>query len=295
MTIFEAILQGFLQGFTEFLPVSSSGHLSLFQHFFGISGENAENNLATFITLTAHLGTLIAVFVAFRKKIKELIFEAFSMIKDIFTGKFSFKNMNAKRRMLWLMVVSILPLFGFVIFKDFFSSLGSDSTIFIEGLGFLYTSALIFISCSGKFISGEKTTADLPFSSAFFIGIFQGIALIPGVSRSGSTISAALISKMKREEAVEYSFILGIPVILAGTLVEFLDIGGSTFDFAIILPLIICFITAAIVGYFAIILIKMLVLSDKYILFGYYTAILGVLVLAAATYEMISGNVLVIK
>ncbi len=284
MTILEAILQGILQGLTEFLPVSSSGHLSLFQHFFGMDGENAVT-----ITLVMHLGTLVAVFVAFWAKIKLLIIEAFSMLKDIFTLKFTFKNMNEKRRMICLIFVSILPLFGFVLFKDAFSSLASDASILIEGVGFLYTSALIFLSTSKSFDNGTKTPANLEFRSALWIGFFQGVARVPGVSRSGSTISAALISKMKREDAVEYSFILGIPVILAGALVELLDVGGVAENIGIA-SLIVSFVTAAIVGYFAIALIKIMVVSDKYKYFGYYTAVLGFVVIGVAIFEMVSGN-----
>ena len=104
MTILEAILQGLIQGVTEFLPVSSSGHLSLFQHFFGVSGDEA-----VFTTIALHIGTLIAVFIAFRQKIWALILEALSMIKDIFTGKFKWSTMNPNRRMIMMIIISILP------------------------------------------------------------------------------------------------------------------------------------------------------------------------------------------
>ena len=121
MSIIEAIVQGILQGLTEFLPVSSSGHLSLFQHFTGLDGEGAVT-----MTIVFHLGTLAAVFIAFWDKIKKLIFEAFRMLKDIFTGKFKWKTMNPERRMIMMIIVSILPLFGFYIFRDFFERLSSD-------------------------------------------------------------------------------------------------------------------------------------------------------------------------
>lgn len=139
MTILEAILQGLIQGVTEFLPVSSSGHLSLFQHFFGVSGDEA-----VFTTIALHIGTLIAVFIAFRQKIWALILEALSMIKDIFTGKFKWSTMNPNRRMIMMIIISILPLFIFYIFKDFFSSVASDSDIAVEGVCFLYTAAILF-------------------------------------------------------------------------------------------------------------------------------------------------------
>ena len=283
MSILEAILQGLLQGFTEFLPVSSSGHLSLFQHFFNLNGENA-----IAITLVLHLGSLIAVFIAFGNKIGKLIIEAFSMIKDIFTGKFKFKDMNPNRRMICMIIVSILPLFVFYIFKDFFEGLASDADIIVEGIGFLYTSALLFYSTSKAYSNGKLTCGEVKAPGALFIGAFQGIALVPGISRSGSTISAGMLSGLKKEEAVEYSFILGIPVILAGALVQLKDISGATESIGFF-PLVISFIVSAIAGYFAIRLIKFLVVSDKFRIFAYYTLVLGLVVIGIGIYENISG------
>lgn len=291
MTILEGILQGILQGLTEFLPVSSSGHLSLFQHFFGLDGESAVT-----MTIVLHLGTLVAVFIAFWSKIKDLIFEAFRLLGDTFTGKFKWEKMNPERRMIMMIIISILPLFGFYIFKDFFERLGSDSDILVEGFAFLYTSALLFLSTkvSSQKENGahyasvkRKTAGETTVPAALTIGVFQGIALVPGISRSGSTISAALFTGMKREDAVEYSFILGIPVIFAGALVEFGDASASELS-ANILPLLVGFAAAAISGYFAIRLIKMLVVNDKFRIFAWYTLVLGIVVIGLGLYENIN-------
>lgn len=282
MTILEGILQGILQGLTEFLPVSSSGHLSLFQHFFGLDGEGAAT-----MTIVFHLGTLVAVFIAFWGKIKDLIFEAFRMLRDIFTGKFKWKTMNPERRMIMMIIVSILPLFGFYIFKDFFKGLEEDTDILVEGFAFLYTSALLFLST--KVGGGKKTAGETTVPAALTIGVFQGIALVPGISRSGSTISAALFTGMKREDAVEYSFILGIPVILASAVVELGDASSAEIS-ANLLPLLIGFAAAAVSGYFAIRLIKMLVVNDKFRIFAWYTLALGIVVIALAIYEIRTDN-----
>lgn len=286
MSVLEAFLQGLIQGFTEFLPVSSSGHLSLFQHFFGLNGENA-----VAVTLVLHLGTLIAVFVAFWDKIKKLIVEFFRMLGKIFTGKFKFRESSPEQRMIIMLIVSILPLFVFYIFKDFFEGLASDSDIIVEGIGFLYTSALLFLSTSKRFADGKHTCGDVTAGSALLIGAFQGVALVPGISRSGSTISAGLLTGLKREDAVEYSFILGIPIILAGSLLNLKDIGGASESIGI-LPLIVCFVVAAVAGYFAIRLIKLLVVSDKFRIFAYYTLALGIIVLCAGIYEHVTGTVI---
>lgn len=293
MTILEAILQGLIQGATEFLPVSSSGHLSLFQHFFGVTGDEA-----VFTTIALHIGTLFAVFIAFKEKIWTLIKEALALLGDIFKGRFKWSEMNGNRRMIIMIIISILPLFAFYIFKDSFTSISSDNDIAAEGICFLYTSIILTIGdrCSrrskekgtGK-SAGETTAAD-----ALIIGFFQGVALLPGVSRSGSTISAGLISGMKREDAVEYSFILGIPVILAGALSEFLDMGAGMPTDIEILPLLIGMAVAAVSGYFAITLIKWLMKSDRFGIFAVYTFILSILVMGIGIYEHISGHIILI-
>ncbi|MCM1329786.1 MAG: undecaprenyl-diphosphate phosphatase [Ruminococcus sp.] len=288
MTILEGFLQGILQGLTEFLPVSSSGHLSLFQHFTGLDGEGAAT-----MTIVLHLGTLVAVFIAFWGKIKALIFEAFRLLRDLFTGKFKWREMNPERRMIMMIIVSILPLFGFYIFRDFFKGLEEDTDILVEGFAFLYTSALLFLSTrvggeEGAHSRPKKTAGETTVPAALTIGVFQGIALVPGISRSGSTISAALFTGMKRADAVEYSFILGIPVILAGAVVQLGDAAGSELT-ANILPLAVGFAAAAVSGYFAIRLTKLLVANDKFRVFAWYTLVLGIVVIGLALYENFSG------
>lgn len=279
MTVFEAIIQALVQGFTEFLPISSSGHLSLVQHFFGINGEGA----VTF-SVILHLGTLVAVFIAFRQTIFLLIQEFFKMVKDIFTGKFKWKEMNPKRRMIMMIIISILPLFGFYIFKDFFTSLAEDADIIVEGVGFLYTSALLFLSAKG--VKNTKMAAGTTVKDALTVGVFQGIALVPGISRSGSTICSGLLRGFSREYAVDYSFILGIPVILAGALSEIMGSDLLTASSSVeILPLAVGFVLAALSGLLAIKLIKWLVKSDRFKLFGWYTLALGIVVITLGILE----------
>ncbi len=285
MSILEAIIQGIVQGLTEFLPVSSSGHLSLTQHFLGISGDTA-----FIMDLALHLGTLIAVFVAFKEKIWVLIKEAISLLKDIFTGKFKWSTMNGDRRMIIMIIISILPLFLFYIWNDAFESVASDTDIIIEGVCFLYTSAILFIGdrFSKKNTCG-KNAGETTVKDALVIGFMQGVALLPGVSRSGSTISAGQICGIKREDAVEYSFILGIPVILAGALSELLDISSDAVADVNMLPIIVGVIVAAISGYLAIKLVKWLMVSNKFSVFAIYTLCLGAIVLCIGIYEHMAG------
>ena len=282
MTVTEAVIQAVIQGISEFLPISSSGHLSIAQHFLGINGESA----LTF-SIILHMGTLLAVFIAFRKKIWQLILEFFSMVKDIFTGKFKWKTMNPDRRMIILIIISILPLFLFYIFKDYFAYAATDDDIIVEGIAFLYTSAILFLS--DRFQTCKKESGDVTVRDALFIGFMQGVALTPGVSRSGSTIAGGLFSGLKREAAVEYSFILGIPVIMAGALSDFLDSSGAGESIEL-LPIIIGFIVSAVVGLAAIYLLKLIMKSNKFRIFAFYTLVLGILVIALGIYENVSGT-----
>lgn len=286
MNIFEAIMQGIIQGLTEFLPVSSSGHLSLYQHFTGNSGEGA-----LLFSAVLHLGTLVAVFTAFRKTIWELIKELGFMIKDIFTGKFKWKEMNPPRRAIIMMIISLLMLIPFYIFKDFFEGVSEDSDIIVEGICFLYTATILFLS--DRCVKGNKKFGDITVKNAVTVGAFQGVALLPGVSRSGSTISGGLFCGFERETAVQYSFILGIPAILGGCLLQVKDaVDQKAMD---IEPLnfAVGFIVSAIVGICEIKMVNWLVKSDKFKIFAVYTLILGVVVIGIGIFEHAVGMNLV--
>ena len=148
MSIFEAIIQGIIQGLTEFLPVSSSGHLAITQHVLGVS----EDNL--FFNVMLHIGTLVAVVAFYYKLIFKLIKEFFAIIKDVFTGKFTFKEMNHERKMIFMLIVALLPLFLLFVpipgtdmkVKDFAEVLSGDSKYFIVvGISLLVTSILLFV------------------------------------------------------------------------------------------------------------------------------------------------------
>lgn len=282
MSIFDAVMQAIVQGLTEFLPVSSSGHLSLYQHFTGNSGEGA-----LFFSAVLHLGTLVAVFIAFRKDIIALLKEFVVLVKDIFKGKFSYKNMNPERRMIVMIVISCFCLAPFVLFKDWFTSISEDDSIFAEGLCFLYTAAILYMSDKCK--KGNKTKGNITAKDSITVGLFQGVALLPGVSRSGSTISAGLFSGFTRETAVKYSFILGIPVILLSCLLELKDAIGAGSPVSAG-NCVVGFIVAAVVGVCAIKLVNWLVKTDKFKVFAYYTLVLGVIVIIISIVEKFIGH-----
>lgn len=276
MSLIKAIILGFVQGVTEFLPVSSSGHLSLFQHFLGVSGEGS-----LLFSVLLHLGTLIAVFVVFYKTIFELIGEAFSLLKDIFTGKFKFKQLTGKKKMLVMFVICCVPLLLLLIpvgndmkLMDYLSQFSEDNSILLEGICFIFTGVLLLTS---TYISkNNKLNKEINSPQAFAIGIAQAIAAgFPGVSRSGSTISTGMICGVPKSDMVEYSFILGIPAIIVANIVELKDAIEMNAEFEV-LPTIIGVIVAAVVGVGCIKLLQWILKKDMWKYFGFYCLTIGV-------------------
>ena len=285
MDYLSVIIQGIIQGLTEFLPVSSSGHLSVVQHFLNVG----EESLITSIVL--HLGTLVAVFIAFFPTIWGVIKEFFLTIRDIFTGKFSWKEMNANRRMMFMVIIATLLLVPIYFFKDFFTSFEGDNDIIFEGAAFIFTSVLLFMS--DKVIKGNKTGDKMTVTDAIAVGAMQCVALFPGVSRSGSTTAAGLFCGLTKETAVTFAFILGIPAILGGSVLEL----GSAISSDIQLDWVglgIGFVVSAVVGLLSIALVKWLIKKDKFKVFGIYTFILGLACIALGVYELVTGSHIVI-
>ena len=282
MSIIKAIILGLVQGITEFLPISSSGHLSLFQHFLGVSGEGS-----LLFSVLLHLGTLIAVFIVFHKTIFELITECFDLIKLIFTGKFKFSELTGKKKMLFMFVISCVPLLLLLIpvgndlkLMDVLSSFSEDDSILIEGFCFLVTGVLLLIS---TYIGKRKTLSnEVNPKEALAIGIAQAFAAgFPGISRSGSTISTGMIFGVSKGTMVEYSFILGIPAILVANIVELKDalVVGAQLE---LLPTIIGIIVAAVSGVACIKLLQWILKKDMWKYFGFYCLVLGVIVLISS-------------
>lgn len=284
MSVWDALIQGIVQGLTEFLPVSSSGHLSLVQYFTGNSGETG-----AFFSILLHLGTLIAVFIAFRKTIWELIVEAFSMLGDIFRRKFSFKTMNGKRRMIWMFVLSEIPLLGFLLVKDYISMVSSDNSIFIEGICFTITGILLLLA--DKLGSGKVDMDNMKAKDALAMGVAQGIATLPGISRSGSTVATGLLMGLDRSYAVTFSFIMGVPAVLGANVLELLDVAGEPFPIGMDVALV-GVAAAVIFGLLAIKMVQWLIHTDKYKYFGYYTLALGAAVILIALIEWSTGHMI---
>lgn len=286
--ILQALLLGIIQGVTEFLPISSSGHMSLFRHFTSMNPEGAG-----LFSAMLHIGTLVAIFIVFYKPIYELFVEFFACIKDIFSRKFSFnlKDMSATRRMLMMFIVSCIPLLLLLIpvgngknLMDVVGVFGSDNSIKAEGICFMFTGFLLLL---GTYVSEstQRFKKISPFS-AVLIGIAQFFAAcFPGISRSGSTVSAALCCRMSKKNAVRYSFILSIPAVLASGLVEFKDAMEGT-EIIPVSSLLVGVIASAVVGVFAIKLLQILIKKNWFKYFGYYCLALGFIVTIIGAVEV---------
>lgn len=307
MTIFDAIVQGIVQGLTEFLPVSSSGHLAITQHILGTDGES---NL--FFNVMLHLGTLIAVIAFYHKLIWKLIKEFFSMIKDIFTGKFKWSRMNPERNMIVMLIIGLLPLFLLFLpipgtdlkIKDFADVLSASPVLIVPSVALIITSILLTVGiiCNRKNSSGGlkhlKSSAssgagreDYTVVDAICVGLTQAVAAVfPGLSRSGSTLAVGEIRGINKQKALDYTFVLAIPSILAAALLEGVDALKAPEAISIDpLMIIVGLVVSGIVGYLSIVIFKWFLKSDKMIIFVAYTAIAGIVFLIISLIEMNTG------
>lgn len=254
MTFFQAIILGLIQGLAEFLPISSSGHLALLQYFFGVDSEQ----VLPFAVLL-HLGTLISVFIIYRKDIGDLILELGRLIKDIFTGKGLRINSNPTRRLGFMIIVATIPtgVMG-ILFNDFFNNLYLN--IVAVAIGLILTG--IILAVAEKMGKSDKDVYGMKFRHALFVGVMQGIAICPGISRSGSTLFGGLISGLDRKFAVKFAFLVSIPSILGSVVLEAPAAFEQGMDMSLLGPVIAGVIVSAVSGIIAIKwMIK--VVSDK--------------------------------
>lgn len=272
MTTFQAIILGLIQGLAEFLPISSSGHLALAQHFFGINSDSV-----LIFAVLLHVGTLISVFIVYWKDILGLIYEFFGTFADLVKTKRFDVNKNATRRMCWLIITATVPtaVIGFL-FDEKFEKLYSN--VLAIGICLVITGCILFAAEKwGKNLHGIKNTK---FKHAITVGILQGCAIAPGISRSGSTIVGGLACGLKREWAVRFAFLVSIPPILGSVILELPDaLVAGTVDSSLTVPILAGVIVSAVSGLIAIKGMIRLVSGKKLTYFSYYTWILGISVI----------------
>jgi undecaprenyl-diphosphatase len=266
MTILEAIVFGILQGLTEFLPVSSSGHLVLMQHFLGIKESQV------FFDVMLHFGTLGAVIIVYHQLIGALVRSGFSTFVqgDFYRHPLRTIGKTPHLRLIWFLLLGSIPT-GLiaVLFKDSLEAIFGKPIVVACML--IITGIILQLSRLGQ----KRPRAEAPLRAWHtpLIGIAQGLAITPGISRSGSTISISLLLGLSPQVAAQYSFLLSIPAILGAVIIKLKDVGEITIAPAVIVAGIL---TSFIVGYIALRLLLAMLNRGKFSIFSYYCFALGI-------------------
>jgi undecaprenyl-diphosphatase len=255
MNNFEAIVLGLIQGFTEFLPISSSGHLEIGKALFGNKHDANESLL---MTLVLHLGTALSTIFVFKKEI-------FKILSSLLKLKINENTLFASK-----ILVSMIPAFIIgILFQQKIKTLFSNNLILV-GVMFLITALILSVSkgkrCKFKMVS---------FKNSFILGVIQAIAILPGISRSGSTISIALILGIEKQKAAQFSFLMVLPIIFGSIFKIFLDIKKTSVDIDF-LSLGLGFFTSFVSGIFACKWMIALVKKSKLKNFSYYCIFIGI-------------------
>ena len=277
MGILEAILLGIIQGIAEFLPISSSGHLAIFQKLFGM------DQVGISFDVFLHIGTLIAVFIVFWKDILRLFVDGVGIVADSCVNVYRFfRSKNKKepveyirvirtayRKFALLVIVSTIPtgIIGYL-GKELVSN--ASDTLIIPGICLLVTAVLLFIS--DQMPDGQKTPKNTSYFNAVFMGICQG---------TGTTIVAGLLCGLRRDFVVKYSFIMSIPAILGAAVLEIPDMGKDMATTGVA-SYVVGMIVAAVVGYICIKTMLVVVRNKKFKYFSYYCAVVGLVAIIAS-------------
>ncbi|MCR5420084.1 MAG: undecaprenyl-diphosphate phosphatase [Lachnospiraceae bacterium] len=257
MSFFQAVLMGIVQGLTEFLPVSSSGHLALIKNIFGV-----ETDGGILFDVLLHVATLVAVCAVYYKDVLRILNDFFAICIDFFAniGIF-FKNISAinkmeyrpicstpHRKFVVMLIVSTIPtgIMG-ILLDDVVETLSGN--LLVIGLCLLGTGGILFIS--DLIENGTKKQKDANLGDAMLVGIAQGFAVLPGISRSGTTITGCLLCGFDRRFAVKYSFIMSLPAILGALILELFKLPGAQGAGVSAGACIVAMILAAVIGYFA--------------------------------------------
>ena len=271
MSYLTAVLLGLVQGVTEFLPVSSSGHLAIAEQLLNLQGAS---NVPEFFDVLLHLGTLVAVFIAYWDDIRDMIVEFFAGIGDL--AHHSTPNpVPPARRLILLIIVGTLPLFAMVPFRRFFSSLG-DNMYFIGG-ALIFTGILLFVS--DRVRHGRKTEKTATLLDALLVGLGQAVALCPGISRSGMTITTGCFAGFERKFAVRFAFLLSIPAVIGANILSLKDAIEAGIDWASVPAYLVGVAVAAVSGYACIRLLRYIAEKGRFGAFAYYCWAVGALTL----------------
>ena len=261
MKLIMYMILGLIQGFTEPIPVSSSGHLVIFNALLNVEELN-DLNFEIFV----NFGSFIAICLFYRKEIIDIIKDFFMYIKT------KDKKYEINYKYAWLIVIGTIPagIVG-ILAKDIIESI---SSVKIVGVSLLITAIMLFMV---KDIKGEKKKENMTFKDAIVIGLFQVIALFPGISRSGSTLVGGMSRNLERETAFKYSFMLYLPISIATMLLGVLDVIENPISNTLIIPYVLGMIAAGILTYFSIRWFKDIMQKGKLKYFVYYCLVMGII------------------
>lgn len=266
MTILDAIILGLIQGLTEFLPVSSSGHLTLGKALLGISEKGI------LFEVVVHLGTLFAVLTAFWPDILWLLRGVLVFFTPSKAKSAALDNPGEKALHYWAYLIwgTIPAVIVGLFFKDFFEQ--AFSSPFLASCMLLLTGGILLLSRLGL-----NSRGDMSIKRSLIIGISQAFAILPGISRSGTTITAGMLSGVKREESARFSFLLAVPAIAGAFVLQLKDIIGTPPEQTFLLALIVGFVVSYISGYIAIRVLMSVVRKGRLDYFAWYCFAIGIL------------------
>ena len=284
MSLLNALILGLIQGVAEFLPISSSGHLSIAQNLLGLKVAGSDD---IFFDVLLHLGTLAAVFAAYWGDIREMVLEFFRAIGDIRQGGRP-RSIPPARRMILLIIVGTLPLFLVLPVKRLVEGLYSN-TYFVGG-ALLVTGALLFV-CD-RVRRGRKNEKTATVLDAALVGVGQAIATCPGISRSGTTICVGCFRGLERRFAVRFAFLLSIPAVLGANLLQIKDVAeAGGIDVKLLPAYILGVAAAAVSGYLSICLVRLVANKGKFGAFAYYCWAAGAVTIALSVVRTAAGGV----
>jgi len=276
MELVKAIILGLIQGIAEFLPISSSGHLAIFKHVLGF-----ETDTGLLFDVLLHLGTLAAVFVAFHKDILELIKEGVSIIGQFFKSVYLrlFKHETWQpvvttpyRRFVMMVIISTIPtgIMG-ILFSSWIDA--ASAMLIVPGILLLVNGVQLLIS--DRLPDGKLNEETASYGKAAIVGVAQGVATFPGISRSGTTITASVACGFSREFAVKYSFIMSIPAILGALVLELFDFAPEMLSASDWMNYLVGTVISGLVGYVCIKTMLVVVRGKKFKYFAYYCFAMG--------------------
>lgn len=271
MTILSSVVLGLIQGIAEFLPISSSGHLAIAEQLLGMKGVS---DIPEFFDVLLHLGTLLAVFVAYWDDICAMVSEFFAGIRDI-AHRSTPTPVPPARRMILLLILGTLPLLLVLPVKDTVESLSGN--MYFVGGALIVTGCLLFASDRVK--KGRKSEKNATVADVLLVGCAQAIATCPGISRSGTTITAGCFLGFERKFAVRFSFLLSIPAVLGANILALRDALEADVDWASVPVYLVGVAVAAVSGYLSIRLLRYVADKGRFGAFAYYCWCVGIMTL----------------